>query len=316
MTTVLVCATEARDPRIAPYLDAAARRRLDARVVTAADAASVPADVRVSGVVAVGAASAPLAADVARRHGAPWHDPDAVARAGDRLQWLGRLTATGMPVPRFAAVDAATGDGLERLAGLPAPWAVTAAPVHRLGVAATPDDLVALAATWRPDGDVRQLVVEAAPHGPSWLVVGLLDAGALRVVAVIDVDAAGDGAPESADGMCTLAVPTALERAAQAHLAGLVARGCLALGLAQGPVVGLALSVEGRACVVDVAPATLDVPASEVLVITGPTLEQLTLADLVVRHAVGDALDDYGMDGTFRHVPVPGPDPRSLVRET
>ncbi len=312
MTTVLVCATDAADPRVAPYPEAAARRGLAAHVVTSRDD-TLPDGTRVGGVVAVGAAAAPLAAEMARRHGVSWHDPEAVARAGDRLHLLGRLTATGMSVPRFAAVDAATGDGLERLSGLRTPWTVTALPGGRVALAHGPDDLQALAASWRADApaEAERLVVEAAWRGPSWLVVGLLDAGALRVVGVVDVDvdAADARTPQPAEGISVLSTPSTLERGAQAHLAGLVAHGCLALGLTQGPVLARAVTVEGRACLVDVAPGSLDIPASTVLAITGPSLEPLTLADLVVRHAVGDGLDAYGMDGSFRHVQITRPDP-------
>lgn len=343
MATLLVCATGAGSEtgtgtgtghgsvaaQVAAYRDAGARRNLRTHVVTSAGD-GLPGGARPAGVVASDLRSAELAAETARRHGLAWHDVEAVTRAGDRLYVLGRLTATGMPVPRFAAVDAATGDGLERLAGLPSPWRVTggAGPVRRIARVQDLEGLQALASAWRDEaggGDglvVERLAIEPAWDGPSWLVVGLLDAGALRVVGIIDVDAASGPAaqlargaeagrtqPAGAAGTCLLSAPTTLARDAQAHLAGLVAHGCRALGLTQGPVLARAVTVAGRACLVDVAPTTLDVSASAVIAIVGPALEPLTLADLVVRQAVGDPLDEYGMDGSFRHVRMARPDP-------
>lgn len=317
MSALLLCAADADDPQLDRYAAAAERRGLVSVVVRDAVAARTEATVR--GVIAVRRADAVLAADLARALGVPWHDPEAVRLSVNRLHMLGRLTAAGLPVPRFTSLDVATGDGLERLAGVPGPWRVTAAdPRHDTPAAASAGTLAAepppalrvledahaleaYVAARRPaddgaDGEGGVLVVEPVLATAGWLVVGLIDAGALRVVTIVDTDDVG---PQR--GRC-LQVPTALARDAQAHLGGLVAIACASLGLRQGPVVAMAGAMEGGACLVDVWPGTLEVPASDLLQVVGPSMEPVSLEDLVLRQAVGDALDGYALDGRERTI--------------
>ena len=55
----------------------------------------------VDGVLAVGDRPAWLAAHLASARGVPWHRPDAVAAATNKLLARGRLLAAGLPVPWF-----------------------------------------------------------------------------------------------------------------------------------------------------------------------------------------------------------------------
>lgn len=327
MATVLLCAPTRGDARTAPYLEAAVQRGMTALVVTPDDH-GVPHGIRAAGVVGIGRRAAALASAVAARHGLPWHVPDAVRLAQDRLQVLGRLTATGMPVPRFAAVDVASGADLERLVGIPAPWRVTSVTGGRHVIVADISGLEALAPAARPEpatSDARdaeaergRLVVEPHLDGPWWAVVGLLDAGALRVVGLIDVrlEPSPGAGTNVGQPTCVASSPSSLTREAQGHLAGLVAQGCASLGLRQGPVLAYAASVDGRACVLDVAPRSLEDGAADVLGLVGPAGSAVTLASLVLAHAVGDALDGYAMDGNFRTVSIARPDPNRVRNET
>lgn len=298
MSALLLCAAGTDDPHLERYL--AAADRLGLAVVVAGPGTSDPAaglDVR--GVVAVQRATAERAAGLAQSHGVPWHDPAAVRASGDRLQLLGRLTATGIPVPRFAAIDAASGEGVERLAGVPAPWRVTAVPGGWAGVVEGVEALERLAGQWQRETPLQAdalLVVEPVLEAPGWAVMGLLDAGALRVAGLLDIEVGG----LHMDGWRQVRSPSALPRALQAHLAGLVSQACASVGLRQGPVVAVACPVGGQACLVDLWPGALQAPWSEVLAIVGPSLEPVSLEALVVRHALGDVLDGYGVDGQPR----------------
>lgn len=298
MSALVLCAAGTDDPQLEHYVAAAERLGLD--TVVAWPGVSGPAPgTAVRGVIAVRRAAAASAAEVARACGVPWHDPVAVRLSGHRLQLLGRLTATGIPVPRFAAVDAASGEGIERLAGVPGPWRVTGVPGGRAGVVDGVEALERLAGQWQREPSteaVGVLVVEPVLSVPGWVLMGLLDAGALRVLGLIDAESADP----QAGGWTRLRSPSALPRAAQAHLAGLVSQACASVGLRQGPIVAVACPVEGQACLVDVWPGALEAPYSDVLAIVGPSLEPVSLEELVVRHATGAVLDGYGLDGQPR----------------
>lgn len=298
MPALVLCAAGTDDPQLEHYVAAAERLGLD--VVVAWPGASGPAPgTPLRGVIAVRREAAASAADLARTCGVPWHDPVAVRLSGHRLHLLGRLTAAGIPVPRFTAIDAASGEGIERLAGVPGPWRVTDVPAGRAGVVDDVEALERLAAEWQRETSteaVDVLVVEPVLAAPGWAVMGLLDAGALRVVGLIDTEVADP----LVGGWTRLRSPSALPRATQAHLAGLVSQACASLGLRQGPVVAVACPVEGQACLVDVWPGALETPYSDVLAIVGPSLAPVSLEELVVRHAIGAALDGYGLDGQTR----------------
>jgi len=304
MPTLLVVAADCADPRLAVYREAAEQLDLACVVVDATGQPTEATAAEAAGVVAVGEGTAVPAALLARRLGLDWHEPDAVRLAGDRLLLLGRLTALGMAVPRFAAVDAATGAGVERLAGLPSPWRVTAVPGGAQAVVHDVDALRVLVERWNDGRAVeapRQVAVEAELGGPACLVVGLLDGGALRVLGVVDVT---EGGPYP-ERLRRLAVPSSLAGEAQAHLAGATAHACAALGLRQGPVVARAAAVGGQVCLVDVAPETLLAPASDVLQVVDASGARVDLATLIVRHAVGASLDGYALNGSSCTVTLP-----------
>jgi hypothetical protein len=300
MPVLVLCATEADDPQLDRYAAAAERHGLTTIVAVSGHMAAAPGT-SVRGVIAVRRGAASSAAELARAWGVPWHDPHAVRLSGHRLQLLGRLTAVGIPVPRFTAVDAASGEGLERMQGIPAPWRVTDPSTQRSAVVEHVDALEAQATAWRRASTAQAsdgaLVVEPVVETLGWLLVGLLDAGALRVVAIVDADDAG--APGSSR---RLQSPTSLAREAQAHLAGLVSQACACVGLQQGPVVAAAASVDGRACLVDLWPGALEAPSSDVVAVVAPDMAPCTLDDLVVRHAAGEAIDGYALDGRTRTV--------------
>lgn len=308
MPVLLVVAAERTDPRLAAYRTAAATLGHACLVVDGASDAASAAEAMATeavGVVAVGEGAAGRAAELARRLGRAWHAPEAVRLADDRLQMLGRLTALGLAVPRFTAVDVATGAGVERLAGLPSPWRVTAVPGRRQAVVDDVGALRTLTERWHSGGGEgtgpapgAQVAVEAELDGPACLVVGLLEGGALRVLGVVDVT---EGGPYP-DRLRRLAAPSSLTGEAQAHLAGVTAHACAALGLRHGPVVARAAAVGGQVCLVDVAPETLLPPASDVLQIVDPSGARVDLATLVVRHAVGASLEGYALDGRSCHV--------------
>lgn len=308
---MVLCASSAEATAVARYEQAAARQSCTCRVV--ADAGKVGDGDGVAGVVAVGLEDVRCAADVAARLTLRWHRPEAVALAGDRLQWLGRLTAAGIAVPRFAMVEAATGDGVERLAGVPVPWRVTGGVTGLQAIVRGLDDLRALAEAWRERGNGPSgagasdgedagaaLVVEATVSGPAWGAVGLLDAGALRVVGTFATETAG----ADRDGPWVVTAPSGLARSDEAHLAGVVARACAALGLRDGPIVAEVRQVGQYPCLMALQPGSLEAARADVLGLVGPDGRPVSLEDVVVRHARELSLEGYALDGRPRTVEV------------
>lgn len=308
---MVLCASRPEASAVARYEEAAARQGCTCRVV--ADAGEVGDLGGVEGVVAVGPEDGRCAAAVAARLTLRWHRPEAVALAGDRLQWLGRLTAAGIAVPRFAVVEAATGDGVERLAGVPVPWHVTGGVTGRQAIVRGLDDLRALAEAWSArgngpsragagDGDDADeaLVVEATVSGPAWGAVGLLDAGALRIVGTFATANAG----ADREGAWVVTAPSGLARTDEAHLAGVVARACAALGLRDGPIVAEVRQVGQYPCLMALQPGSLEAARADVLALVGPGGRPVSLEDVVVRHARGLSLEGYALEGRPRTVEV------------
>lgn len=317
MSTLLVCAAEGDDQRVARYVAATERHGVRPLVITSLG--ELPGDaVSARGVVAVAHNASKLAAEAAPLVGAPWHDLVAVHLTERRLSLLGRLTAAGIPVPKFAAIDAASGEGIERLATLPAPWQVSARlPARLMGRSLQRSSerltqvegltaLEALASRWladpdrQGDGDALTLVVEPVLAGPQWLMVGLLDAGALRVVGIVQ---RGD-ATAAPGGEVWLVSPASLSREQQGHLAGLVSRACAAVGLRQGPVLATGYAIDGQACLTNLQAGPFEAPGSDVLALVDPALAPVSLEDLIVRHALGVSLEGYGLVAEERRLMV------------
>jgi biotin carboxylase len=240
--------------------------------------------------------TAVIASMVSQRLRLPHNPPLAVAAARSKAMSRGRLLAAGLPVPRFSflGVDAPE-EELEALLRS-APYPCVAKPVALSGSrgvirADTPEELRGAIAritrllrspdvAQRRESDAGLLIVEEFVPGREIAVEGLLQKGALTVLALFDK-------PDPLDGPFfeeTLYVtpsrhPLELQQAA----ADAVAQGCRALGLVEGPVhAELRLSPGG--------PRILEIAARSIGGLCGRALRfgvGVTLEELVLRHALG-----------------------------
>lgn len=296
MTTLLVCAPDAVDPQIDRFRTACDAAAVGMCVKTDRQSAT---PTEIAGILLTDVRSADIAAAAAVTHQVAWHTPEAVALCRDRLRLLGRLTAAGLPVPRYAAIDIDTGAGIERVVSQRFPCRVSRPPGDGSALVADLDALHDVTKAWAGQtsgvDDQHRVVVESVIDGPEWLLVGLLDAGALRVLSVIECPD-----PALDPGAATLLIsPASLTRDATAHLAGIVARACMVLGLRDGPVKAACRGVDTSIALVDVAPASLDGARASVLPLLSPDHTPCRLEDVLVRHALRRPLDGYAHDGTF-----------------
>jgi hypothetical protein len=273
----------------------------------------------VAGVLAVGDRPAWMGAQLARALGLPWHAPDAVAAATDKLLTRGRLLAAGLPVPWFVTVPARGDDDLDRLTRVRFPCVV-----KPLGLAASrgvmrADDYDGLLEArdriatlmQRPDvraastSDPDTLLVEGFVPGREFALDGVLERGALRVIALFEK-------PEPLDGPffeeTIYVTPARLPSSRQQVVAGHIARAALALGLHHGPI-HAECRVDGDDVVVlEVAPRPIGGLCARAVPVIDPDGRRVALEDVVLAHALGRPLDGFGHEAIASGVlmvPVP-----------
>ena len=246
-------------------------------------------------VVGVDDQTALVAALAAARLGLP-HNPAAAVRAArDKEQSRARLSAAGIPVPRWQTLQlGGPGEPIEPPPGVRFPCVVKPLVLSgSRGVMRANDEhelLVALArlerllrspqVAMRRDPLLQRVLIEDFIPGPEVALEGLLTSGALHVLALFDK-------PDPLDGPFfeeTLYVtPSRHEPSLQAAIAEAVAGAARALGLREGPVhAELRLSPDG--------PRILEVAARSIGGLCGRTLRfglGVTLEELVLRHALG-----------------------------
>ena len=291
-----------------------AARRAGVSMRTATDAAVEWTDARVDddpivGVVAEGSLASVRAARTASRLGLPWHAAEAVAVATHRLRARGRWLAAGLPVPWFAALPATGDDGLDRLAGLRLPCVIRPAGLtDRRGLHQV-DSLDALwdararlaALLARPDvarastDAADTLIVESDIPGRTFAVEGVLERGALRVFAVLEV--LEEASPTSLAVRCAV-TPARETPTRQRVIAGHVARAALALGLHHGPVHAECRVDGDQVVVLDLAPTAIDPRRLEAIPVVSPEGEPVAVQDALLAHARGQVLDGYGHEAT------------------
>lgn len=269
-----------------------------------------------------------LAAHVAAALALPFHSPLGAEVAASKLLTRGRLIAHGLPCPWFAAFpkDAALHEFAERVR-FPCVLKPVALSASR-GVmrADTPDEFVEALARLRAileDEDVRaeknpalgQILVEGYVPGLEYALEGVMEQGALRVLAIF-------AKPDPLDGPCfeeTIYVtPPSLPDATERAIASTIASAALAMGLHHGPihaecrvnefgvfVLEIAARPIGGLCARALRFVRLASSGAEPRATTG----SLTLEELLVRHALGEPLAGYGREGeasAVMMIPVPG----------
>jgi len=278
-----------------------------------AAAAVVAIDARtpLDAVVAVDDQGTLTAARAAERLGLRHNPPDAVIAARDKLVMRQRLQAAEVPQPRFVAVPAGTSAhelvAVASAIGFPVVVKPTTLSASQGVIRADgPSELVATAARVRAIAtgagvpSTAPLLVEQYVPGTEVALEGMLDGGALRVLAIFDKPDPLEGPYFEETLYVTPSRMAATERAAVVRATQAAAR---ALGLRDGPV-HAELRVRGeRAVVLEVAARTIGGLCSRTLRFgTGRSLESLVLA-----HALGrpDAVPPTGGAAGVLMIPIP-----------
>ena len=272
----------------------------------------------IDGVLAGGDGPARLAAHAALALGLPWHPPAAVMAATSKLQTRGRLLAAGLPVPWFVAM------GIDDDLGSVAHALRFPCVVKPVGLSASRgviradsvDSLEAALARVRrllrspdlrraPAHERDTILIEGFVPGAEFALEGVLERGSLRVLAIFEK-------PDPLDGPffeeTIYVTPPRLDHDVQRGIAGTMAHAAAALGLRHGPVHAECRLNESGVFVLEVAPRSIGGLCARALRFRTASREGITLEELLLRHALGEALDGYGRERAaagVMMVPIP-----------
>jgi biotin carboxylase len=249
----------------------------------------------IRGIVPASDPTAVIAALALERLGLPHNPPAAARRAANKHAQRVALRDAGLPVPSFRLFDA---DGDPAAAAREVAYPCVLKPLifsASRGVIRA-DDPAGFAAAWRRIGrllhDTRAerraredeagngILVEGFVPGAEVALEGLLRGGALEVLAIFDK-------PDPLDGPyfeeTIYVTPSRHPAALLAGVERIIAAGCRALGLAEGPIhAELRLSPAG--------PVILEIAARSIGGLCSRTLRfgaGLTLEEVLVAHAMG-----------------------------
>jgi biotin carboxylase len=257
----------------------------------------------IDGVLALGDLPAVVAAHAAEALELPWHSPDGAMAARDKLLAKGRFLASGLPVPWFVALEAdAPFESVADRVRFPCVVKPAALSASR-GVmrADDPDSLQHAIVRVRRllqspditslrDPALARLVIEGFVPGREYALEGIVNRGVLHVLAVFDKPDPLDGPFFEETIYVTPAVlPSATERLA----AGVVAHGVHALGLGHGPVHAEFRINEDGIFLLEVAGRPIGGLCARALRFESPHGSSVTLEELLLRHAVGEALEGF-----------------------
>lgn len=297
----LVFASDRCDQLEDPWWDQAIPVRFhdEARSVEAVVGAC--AEAPPDGIVAVGDRPVVLAAQLARAFGLPGHPPEAAAASRNKLLTRRALRAAGLPTPWFEMVPAdADVPALARRVRYPAVVKPLALSGSR-GVMRVDDETQCRAAFDRlhallQSPDVReerdaahdQVVIEAFIPGVEYALEGLLDRGALRVLALFDK-------PDPLDGPVfeeTLYLtPSAAPGDVQRGIVDAVTAAARALGLEHGPIHAECRVDGSTVYVLEVAARPIGGLCSRALRFQ-QSGDLVSLEELLLRHATGEDVSD------------------------
>jgi hypothetical protein len=283
----------------------------------------------IHGVMAVGDRPTVIAALVARALGLPAHPPEGVAIARDKQRTRERLRAAGEPVPWFCAsrIDVDPRDLMTRISfpcvikpvALSASRGVMRADDPEMFRAAF-DRLRALLAqpeirAERNDAHDRVLIEGFIP-GREFALEGLLHHGSLEVLALFDK-------PDPLDGPffeeTIYVTPSAQPERVQACIRDAVARAASAIGLRHGPIHAECRVNDEGVFVLEVAARPIGGLCARALKFQAraerrlhrshePSRDLISLEELLLRHALGEAPDAWCREGRASGVmmiPIP-----------
>jgi biotin carboxylase len=270
------------------------------------------------GIVALGDQAAVLAAHVARALGLPGNPPQAAAAAASKLLTRGRLVAGGLPAPWFFSMplDAPIDQVADRLA-FPCvikPLALSGSrgviradsPAEfEAAVARVREILLAHEIRRLNDPANDEILVEGFVPGAEYALEGILEQGALRVLAIFEK-------PDPLDGPyfeeTIYATPPRLAHDTQRAMAGAIAHAAAAIGLRHGPIHAECRLSGEVVFVLEVAARPIGGLCARALRFVTKQASALSLEDLLVRHALGGSLDGYGRErvaSAVMMIPIP-----------
>ena len=257
----------------------------------------------IDGVLAVGDRPAVLAAHVAEALGIPGHPPAAAEASRNKLQARRAFAAAGLPTPPFHVMS------IESAAPVPAvafPAVVKplmlsgsrgvmrvdgerglAEAIERLGrLLRSPD--VAL----ERDEAHASVLIESFIPGREYAVEGLLTGGTLQVLAIFDK-------PDPLDGPffeeTIYLTPSGAAPAVAESIVDAVTRAAGALGLRHGAVHAECRVNASGVYVLEVAARPIGGLCAKVLRFEAPGRDRATLEEILLRHALGERVDGYGL---------------------
>lgn len=270
-------------------------------------------------ILAVGDRPTTLAAQLARRFSMPGNAPVAAAASRNKLSTRAALLAAGLPTPSFRSLDPDE-DPIEAARTVTYPAVVKPVGLSgSRGVMRVDDEAACAAAITRlrrllrapdvvADRDPmhRGLVIEAFIPGREFAVEGLLTGGALRVLAIFDK-------PDPLDGPffeeTIYLTPSREPAAVQQQIVGAIGDAVRAIGLTHGPVHAECRVNERGIYVLEVAARPIGGLCSTALRFTGPVGGRHSLEEVLLRHALGEAVAPYQREAAAAGVmmiPIPG----------
>ena len=283
----------------------------------------------IAGLIAVGDRPTVLAARVARELRLPWHGIHGTRVSRSKLMTRGRLIAADLPVPWFFAtpLDTSVVDIASRLRfpcvvkplGLSGSRGVMRAnsveeleaALVRLRELLTRPEIRALR---EPMHD--EVLVEGFIEGREFALEGVMEEGALRVLAIFDK-------PDPLDGPffeeTIYVTPTALPEhdglvmPGARTMASTVAHAATAMGLRHGPIHAECRINDAGVFVLEIAARPIGGLCARALHLATiasdrPERNDITLEELLLRHATGESLDAYGREArasAVMMIPIP-----------
>ena len=261
------------------------------------------ADDPVAGVLAVGDRPAVIAAGAAHALRLRWHPPDAARISANKLLTRVRLREADLPSPWFIALPIdASAESVSDAVTFPCVVKPLSMAASRGVIRAnTADELIA--AVHRVRGLLRlpgvqatrdpttlTLLVEEYVAGWEVAVEGVMSDRALQILAIFDK-------PDPLEGPffeeTIYVTPSRLSNSAGRRIAQAVTRAASALGLSDGPIHAECRVNERGVFVLEVAARPIGGLCAKALRFDGAGDTEVTLEELLLRHAVGETVTAY-----------------------
>jgi biotin carboxylase len=292
-----------------PWRDAAIPVRFHEQGRSVAAVVSKFGDDAPNGIVAVGDRPAVLAAHLAAAFGMPGHSPQAAAISRNKLLTRRVLQEAGLPTPWFASASIESG---AVAGGEDVPFPAVVKPlalsgsrgVVRVNNAAEYNAAIARLQELLKAPDVRverdaahdKAMVEAFIPGAEFAVEGLLSHGAVQILAIFDK-------PDPLDGPyfeeTIYRTPSVAAPGIQQRIVTAVTEAVRAIGLHHGPVHAECRVNETGVYVLEVAARPIGGICSRALRFRSghpPVFDEVTLEELLLRHALGENVTAYARE--------------------